>query len=82
MMKPKKIPRCVRLWLLVIGFWGGSITTLGLIAFYITGSILGLYLLLIIVIGSVALWYFLTWKYRKTLEEWGVVEPKKEKKKQ
>jgi len=82
-MKPKQIPRVAKIWLLILGYWGGSIATLIVIALSVTvNSPLALYILVGAYLGSVVLFYLIGWKYRTTLEEWGLITPKKEKGKQ
>ena len=79
-MKSKKIPRSVRLTLLLLGCFGGSLATMILFA---VSMVIPLAIWVMVAYFSVVLglFYIITWKYRKTLEEWDILEPKKEKKK-
>lgn len=78
-MKPKQIPRIVRLWLILLGIWGGSLASVVFMAFWLTGSIIGLYLVIALIAGSTLGLWLISWKWQKPLIEWGIVEAKKEK---
>jgi len=73
-MKPKKIPRPVRWWLLLLGFYGGSL--FARLELFIIPMPQGLYIYVIHMITSVGLWYFIGWKWRTTLQEWGIAQTK------
>jgi len=62
--------------------WAGSITAVISMTIWITGSYIGIYLLIALIIGSIIGLYLIAWRKRKALEEWGLITPKKEKNKQ
>jgi len=79
-MKPKQIPLSIRLWLILLGIWGGTVATVVLTCLWITGIDFALYVLIAYFLGVLGFWYALGKKYGKALTEWGITEPKKEKK--
>jgi len=81
-MKPKQIPLSIRLWLISLGLWGGTVATIVLTCLWITGIDFALYVLIAYFLGVLGFWYALSKKYGKALQEWGITEPKKEKGKQ
>jgi len=81
-MKPKQIPRSIRLWLTLLGIWGGTCATIVLFALWLIGFDTALYILVAYALGVWGLWYALGKKYGNALEEWGLITPKKEKGKQ
>lgn len=72
-MKPKKIPRIAKIWLILLGIWGGSLasTVLTVLVAY-GGSMIAFYIQATLILGSVLALYFIGWKYKKTLEETGI----------
>lgn len=81
-MKPKKIPRVVRIWLMLMGYWVGTIATMVLMAFGLTGSALGYIFLGGSYGASLVLFFVIGWRQKKTLIEWGLVDPDKKKEKE
>jgi len=79
-MKSKKLPRSVKAFLLLLGFFGGSLISMILMAI---STIIPLAIVALLGLFVVALlsFYIIGWRYRKTLEAWNLIEPKKEKKK-
>jgi len=63
------IPRCVKAWLLLYGFFFGA--TIGA-TFGILGNSIGLLwiLMLVLIFASLVLMMVIDWKYSKTLEKW------------
>lgn len=83
-MKPKQIPRTIKIWLFALGLFWGIVTSSVLlsIGYFAYGSlVIGALLIAIGIIGSMLFLWVITWKAHKTLEEWGIITPKKEKKK-
>lgn len=69
-----RIPRSVKAWLFLFGFWGGSLTTFALLIIGSFGS------WAIVLFGiSLVLWNVIGWRYAETLEKWGLIERKKRK---
>lgn len=82
-MKPKQIPLSIRLWLISLGIFGGIVTSslLITIGYFAYGSfVIGSLLVALAIIGSMLCIWVISWRCRRTLEEWGLIEPKKEKK--
>lgn len=70
--KKKQIPLWVKLWVLLIGFWGGNLVSVALIGAYLTTRnfwVLGIWGLQFVV--ALGLWYLIGNKRKKQLEEWG-----------
>jgi hypothetical protein len=78
-MKVKRIPRIIRIWLLLAGYWVGSLATVVLMAFWITGSNLGFYGLIASFTVTMLLLIGISSKYRTTFEEYGIFEKETKK---
>ena len=82
-MKPKQIPRVIRIWLYAFGFYFGTIACSLLIVigyFAFGGSMLaGLALIPLSVVVSMLFLWLMSWKCHNALEEWGLTTPKKKK---
>jgi len=79
-MKPKQIPLSIKLWLILLGLWAGTIATVVLACLWVTGIDFALYALITYFLAVLGFWYALGKKYANALEEWGLITPKKEKK--
>ena len=79
-MTPKKIPRVVRIFLLLMGGWMGALATMILLAISLIVPLVTWILVAFFSI-IILLYALILTKYRTTLEEWDLLEPRKEKKK-
>jgi len=82
-MKPKQIPRTIKIWFYAFGFYLGTIACCLLVVagyFAFGGSMLaGLMLIPLSVVVSMVFLCLMSWRCRNALEEWGLITPKKEK---
>jgi len=61
-----RIPRSVRVWLFLLGFWGGMLTSI-ITAFHIIAWF-GCF------VASIILWGIIASRYGSVLEKWGLVK--------
>ena len=76
-MKTKKIPRVVKAWLGLLGFYGGMLATLIVGCINVFNPSLGFNAFVIMLASSVVLGLYLSERRRETLVEWKVLKPKK-----
>lgn len=80
-MKTKKLPKSVKYFLLLFGFYMGICVGVGtiLVVTWFLGLVLGILCCIIEFLVCLAVCFFIAWRWGDTLEEYGVL--KKERKK-